>query len=328
MTVHVEQAPKPEASRLSPVAGHAAAWRALLLLTVFLLVPGCDDEPLTTPVTTATLTGTVVSSATGQPVAGALVDFGVAVATTDADGRYRLIGFGFSGQRTLACMADGFEEYTETVTVEPGTVTHDITLTPVDPSIPLLVRGELRPELQQVFLFRAGKANNHAAVTVNGSPISHSRDGRPGSDVGVLPRVAQPGTGLLLGVSVDGTSIQAFGDVPAMPLVTAPAVDSLYAWTDTVTVAWSAETDPDGFVVTFLESDWWGEGRYPVELSVPGSARELKVVAGDLGELCYGSVSVTAFDVASFTGPSDPGSRVTILSWDGFAPGGIAIRCH
>ncbi|MGK2934150.1 MAG: carboxypeptidase regulatory-like domain-containing protein [Gemmatimonadaceae bacterium] len=78
-----------------------------------------------------TVSGTVTSSVTGGPVAGAEVSIGSATTTTGADGRFELANIGGHWQ-TLRCIAPGFFDFEGGILmVTPGGLTLDISLSPV-----------------------------------------------------------------------------------------------------------------------------------------------------------------------------------------------------
>lgn len=119
--------------RLTLSTLRAGTRRALPLFTTVLLVSACsDDGDVTAPVPTVpTVSGTVMATATGDPVAGAEVSIGAATATTGADGRFELTGL-TAGTATLRCTAPGFEDFEMQITVASGGMTRDIMLKPVE----------------------------------------------------------------------------------------------------------------------------------------------------------------------------------------------------
>lgn len=133
-------APAPPAPRLpgppGPVAGGVGAP----------LLPGgtsvAPPTPLPAPVPTSVpaLEGLVRNAITGQPLAGVTVSVPSAnrIATTDATGRYQLVGLP-PGPVQVTAAASGFVSDTATVTVPPtGTVTQHFALSPS------LLQGQLR----------------------------------------------------------------------------------------------------------------------------------------------------------------------------------------
>ncbi len=103
----------------------------ILSLFAALLPVACDggkDVIAPPPPPAPAVAGTVNSSATGNPVAGAEVRIGAAVDTTDAAGRFRLTDL-TQGAATLRCTANSFVGFETAITVTSGSVTHDIGLT-------------------------------------------------------------------------------------------------------------------------------------------------------------------------------------------------------
>lgn len=87
------------------------SWSPLLLLALMSVHACQDGNSVVDPGQVAlTVVGTVTSSATGRPVAGAEVTLGGVAATTAADGRYTLSGVA-SGRAQLRAVAIGFEDF-------------------------------------------------------------------------------------------------------------------------------------------------------------------------------------------------------------------------
>jgi len=104
--------------------------QASLFLSVVLVLAACDNGNGITG-TPPTVTGTVTSSATGNPVAGAEVRIGAAATTTGVDGRYELTDL-TPGAATLQCAATGFGDFEADITVADGNVAQDIGLTRIE----------------------------------------------------------------------------------------------------------------------------------------------------------------------------------------------------
>lgn len=99
-----------------------------------LLGAGCEDgddvlAPVSTPPVSRVM-GTVISSVTGDPVAGAEVSVGAVTVTTGTDGRFELPGL-VAGLATLRCAATGFEDFGVYFTLPAGNITRNITLAPL-----------------------------------------------------------------------------------------------------------------------------------------------------------------------------------------------------
>ena len=77
------------------------------------------------------VTGTVRSSATGQPVAGAEVSVGAVTVTTGVDGRFELSPL-VEGNDTIRCVAAGFETFEAIIEIPADGVDHDIALTRIE----------------------------------------------------------------------------------------------------------------------------------------------------------------------------------------------------
>lgn len=102
----------------------------LMLATAF-GIAGCSDADSSTgpsqpPV--PSVTGTVTSSATGDPVPGAEVSIGSVKFTTGVDGRFELSPL-VEGSDTIRCVAAGFETFEAAIDIPADRVDNDIRLT-------------------------------------------------------------------------------------------------------------------------------------------------------------------------------------------------------
>ncbi len=102
----------------------------ILFLLLALVLAACDDKGGITG-TPPTVTGTVTSAATDNPVAGAEVSIGGATTTTGVDGRFELTDL-TPGAATLLCTATGFEDFETSITVTDGSVDQEIGLTRIE----------------------------------------------------------------------------------------------------------------------------------------------------------------------------------------------------
>jgi hypothetical protein len=121
-----------------------------------------------------------------------------------------------------------------------------------------------------------------------------------------------------------GLTVRATGNVPEVPVLTAPASDTVYSLSDSIAVTWTSATDPDSFNVLGQDCNGFG----PCLISqAPGTARGLKIAASDLVTTMsvIGAIIVTATNEGSFTGPADPDSRMTVESGSS-APARITIQ--
>lgn len=144
------------------------------------------------------------------------------------------------------------------------------------PQTTLIIKGDLGPQRQNLEL-RLGLARiTDAIVTVNGFPVPHVGGGIYNGD---LPQAIPEGGTLSLKVVAGKKTFEGTGVVIPTPTITAPTPGSVFALTDSITLAWSTPVDPDGFRVCLncWENSWY-EGTY----SVSGSARAFKIDALDL----------------------------------------------
>jgi len=293
----------------------AGTRRALPFFSAILLASACsDDGDVTAPVPAVlTVAGTVRASATGDPVAGAEVSIGAATDTTGEDGRYELTGLA-AGPATLRCVAAGFEDFETDITVPTGGLDRDISLTLVS----LHIVGGMNA-LAQLFISidRAGRSVTDALVIVNGVAIPHTSEG---SYEGALPNAVPAGSPFVLQVSAGGVTVEATGNVPETPVLTAPVTGRVFGFADSISITWNSPTDPDGFVGPFG----------PTSGSVRGARIAASDVAcdfsGPLPDPCLGladdvtrEIHVSAVrdilaDDRDFTGPAAQNSSFTIES--------------
>lgn len=301
------------ASSLDPAR---RTWRALLFILAVLLVPGCNDDgdSVTAPGPVATtVAGRVLNSDNGDPVAGAEVSIGTATATSGGDGGYELTVLR-AGPAKLRCAAAGFEDFETGITVASGGLDRDISLTPVT----LHIAGGMNA-LAQVFISidRAGRSVTDASVTVNGVAIPHTGEG---SYEGTLPNAVPAGSPFVLQVSAGGVTVEATGNVPETPVITAPVSGNAFSFADSISITWTSPTDRDRFVGPFG--------------STSGSVRGARIAASDVAcdfsgpfpDPCLGladdvtrEIRVSAVrdiltDDRDFTGPAAQNSSFTIES--------------
>lgn len=294
------------------------AWKRAVILPLILPVAvliscqespnGISDRP--------EVAGTVTTAGTGDPVAGAVVSIGAATATTGADGRFELAGF-TAGPARLRCIATGFEDFEVDIAVPPEGITRDITLTPFELSA-LAIQAEVGRQGGYVYVFGAGRVINDAVVTVNGVtfPPMPVTGASPPHNIyqGTFEFPAPVGSTFHLTASAGGLTVEANGEVPEAPVLTAPAPGTVFSPADSVTFTWTSATDPDRFEVWTAGFGGFCCGVFPA----PASARELKIAVSGVGD----SFSLVAINEGSFTGPADPGSRMSIVNR---SPGGTIL---
>lgn len=177
------------------------------------------------------------------------------------------------------------------VVTEPAEMPQTVPATPTAPTTPtgsgsLFISGVMTAQSQGIRVSRGGAPVTDADVTVNGFPIPHCC-----GDLysGNLPE-AIPAEGTLnLKVVAGGVNFEASGEVIATPTVTAPDAGSTFAWTDSVSLAWSTPTDPDRFEVCL---NCWENSLDGAIYPASGSAREFKIAPRALMD--YGTGAVVA----------------------------------
>lgn len=174
--------------------------------------------------------------------------------------------------------------------------------------IPLLITGDLTPEVQLVSITRGGQTVTDALVTVNDLAIPHQLNS-PGSYRAARDLPTGP---LVLEVTADGQAVQMTGIMPDTPVLTAPAAGTDFALADSITVTWTSVTSPDSFEVSIEAADFGGGS----SLFASSTARELKFASGDFPGLAGRDVLITvlAHTGGSFSGPAEPDSRINIRS--------------
>lgn len=176
------------------------------------------------------------------------------------------------------------------VLTEPAETSQPVPATPNTPNTPtgggsLYISGVMTPQRQGVRISRGGAPVTNAEVMVNGFPIPHCC-----GDLysGNLPVEVRAGDTLKLKVVAGGVNFEAWGEV-ATPTITAPAAGSTFAWTDSVSLAWSTPTDPERFEVCL---NCWENALEGATYPASGSAREFKIAPGALVD--YGTGAVVA----------------------------------
>lgn len=173
---------------------------------------------------------------------------------------------------------------------------------------PLSIHADMGPLSHHIAVAQNGRDANDAVVTVNGIAMPRTNSG---GYSGQLPEPVSAGSPLVLEVISDGATARATGTVPEAPVLTAPATGTVFALTDSITVTWTSATDPEGFLVAVGSV-------FPAFFAAPGSARELKIAASDVGLIDRNLIDVTALNSGSFTGRAEPGSRMNL--WNNGIP--------
>ncbi|MCG6954587.1 MAG: hypothetical protein LJF04_01230 [Gemmatimonadetes bacterium] len=170
---------------------------------------------------------------------------------------------------------------------------------------PLRVSGSVGAQSQDIWVFQGWDhvyGVNDAMVTVNGVTIPPTA--LPGYYHGELPAVVPPGSPLDLRVSARGLIVEATGDVPEVPVLTAPAAGAIFAPGASITFSWTSTTSPGRFMISV-------DGAH---LYLPGTARELTIPTNGLPAGADITISVVAYNDRSFSGPVHPFSRMEITS--------------
>lgn len=253
------------------------------------------------------VTGKVVVAGTDDPVTGATVSVGAVTTTTGPDGLFSLTGL-TPGPASLQCIAPGYAEFQEEITVPSGSIARDITLTPLDPSTPLSIQAFVSARLQWIYVWQAGEHVPDARVTVNDVVIPRGTIGgtSPAQGVyrGAVPEALAPGMPLVLKVEARGMTVEARGNVPESPVLTAPSIGTVFTAANPITIAWTSSTDPDHFEVGI-----GFRSAFPEFFTTPGTARDL-IAPGYEGVMDSDEIRVRAFNEGSFTGPVEADSQV------------------
>lgn len=125
-----------------------------------------------------------------------------------------------------------------------------------------------------------------ADVRVNGVSIPYY-----GGDLysGKLPVAVAAGGTLSVKVTAGGQDFEGSGEVIPVPAITAPTAGSTFAWTDSISLAWSTPTDPDRFEVCL---NCWDDSLDGAIYPAPGNSREFKIKPGSLVD--YGGGAIVA----------------------------------
>jgi hypothetical protein len=311
-------------TRASSIPRHRG-WPLVVLIAISLFTACRGDEPVAPPLLPpdlpvppvpappaimATVRGVIISSATGQPVAGATVYVGSVVTVTGADGRFELANL-IAGQSVrLVSIASGFVTSWVDFELYPGINRQDLSLSNVPAPPPPLgvleVSGSISPASVSIRLRRDGLGPvTDASLSLNGIALAHVAADLYHATI--VPALA-PGSELRLRVISAGDTAVAVGHMRmANPVITAPTTGSSFSATDSVTVSWTAATDPDRFSVCIncfensLDGGTWLQ---------PGTARSHVIEGGLLVDYGGGSpIRVTATDeLLVFSGEAHRGS--------------------
>ncbi|MBA3338500.1 MAG: hypothetical protein H0T54_01890 [Geodermatophilaceae bacterium] len=143
---------------------------------------------------------------------------------------------------------------------------------------------------------------------MNGVPIPHYAGHHY---AGNLPEAIPAGGTLNLKVVAGEVHFEASGEVLAAPTITAPAAGSTFAWTDTVSLAWSTPTDPDRFSVCL---NCWENSLDGASYPASGSAREFKIAPRALADYGTGAiVAVYAYKSNFLTPAGSPGVTSNVV---------------
>lgn len=117
------QVSSSKGTRSAGLRGVAAAWPVAILL----LACSSDSSGPGQPTPESVVVSGIVTEAGdgGAPITGATVNIGTFQATSAADGSYELRDVP-TGSRQIQAVADGFEEYTETIELQAGENRHDV----------------------------------------------------------------------------------------------------------------------------------------------------------------------------------------------------------
>jgi hypothetical protein len=179
--------------------------RAALLLLIACVLQACgggsdkggNSNP---PPAQATIIGTVVSSATGQPVSGVTVKSGTASATTDVNGHYTLSNVDATAPAVVTFDLAGYAPGIARVAVQPkGTSTSNPRLTPVGSSTQFDagtgVVATVPNSQAQVSLPAGGLVNNATHAPVSGNVLVELTPIDPAADPGNMPGAMEDASG-------------------------------------------------------------------------------------------------------------------------------------
>jgi hypothetical protein len=123
--------------RKRPCVSRSCVLAIALCAAALPLLAGCGSGGAVAPASTAGVQGYVREMVTGRAVAGAVVTVGEVGATTDADGRFGLVGVPI-GPQAITVEATGYSLYSDIIEVSAGVITvPDIILADAPPPPPL-----------------------------------------------------------------------------------------------------------------------------------------------------------------------------------------------
>lgn len=203
---------------------HRYAKSRIIALVITVLLVSCSESgpgPVDTP-QFGTLVGTV-RGPDAQGVAGATVTLGTVSTTTSVNGGFELRNVAV-GAGTITVNANGFDSYTQSVTVQAGTNTHDVALVRATFYAHGVVTAFLSPTIatyRGVIYLLAGSTQDSRPF-IRGEPLCWASQG----PLGICPMIADFRVGLLAMAEKHGLAVFGMKTPPANELA---AYDTMIA---------------------------------------------------------------------------------------------------
>lgn len=245
-------------------SGRTNAWRPMVFLALVGIL-ACGDQTGPVEPTSARVTGRVVDSNTLLPIAAAQVSIGDITITTDASGRFELVGVP-SGPVMLRCVATGFAESHVALAVLGDGADIEVRLDPI--------------------FGRPAKVGGVVVVASTGAPVAGAQVGIAGSSTSTTADGHFELDGLVSGPAVVRVGATGFEDHESDVM--------LYPGAGTANIALRSITDPGvTFDLTAQIQGFdpaWGDqtgGFYRAVLTLPNDYRTTGAFGGTLSDWRY-----------------------------------------
>jgi hypothetical protein len=191
-----------------------------------------------------------------------------------------------------------------------GAPSEVVSARPMSPQAYRMFGSDLSAYWENVYLYDGSDTVTDATIWVNQTPLTYA----DGWYAGQLPDVLDAGTPIHLTALVpDGTLLSATTLVPEAPVMVTPSDNSTFSAQGSVTVTWTASTEPERFQVSAIfDTGTVNVGTGVDSPDLPAGARAYTFPVGTFEDGEQGYIVVTAYNDGQFAGPVTPDSRMNV----------------